>query len=406
MVLLTGFSSGLPLALTGSTLQAWMKNEGVDLGTIGMFSLVGLPYTLKFLWAPLMDRFQLPILGRRRGWMLLTLIALMAAVAALGTLDPKTNLLGVVCVAFLITFLSASQDIAIDAYRTELLTSEQRGAGSSVSNLGYRLAMLTSGALALILADHLPWNQVYLLMAAFHTIGIVAVLLSPEPAVVETKTTLAPGTSHWRQLGNSYLEPLKQFFSRCGAIEILIFVLIYKLDIVLAVALTTPFMLELGFSKTEIGAVTKGVGLFAGIIGSLAGGAWYAKLGLKKSLWIFGIVQGLSTLSFSVLAVVGKDNTVMAAVVGFENFCAGLATAPFIAFLMCLCDKRFTATQYALLSSFAAVTRVIAGAPTGFIAKALGWPWFFVFCAFTAIPGLVLIYFRFDDWKVENAKPN
>ncbi len=389
LMLLMGFSSGLPLALTGGTFQAWMSNSGIDIKTIGLFSLVGLPYTLKFVWAPLMDRYVPEILGRRRGWMLITQLALVAAIFTLVQANPQTQLSLVALLALCLAFFSASQDIVIDAYRTELMSAEERGAAAAISNLGYRLGMLASGALALGLADRLAWNIVYRLMAILMMVGILATLLAPEPGVE------APPP---KSLNEAVAQPFLQYFNRRGALEILAFIIIYKLDIVMASALTTPFMLGLGYSKTEIGFVTKGVGMAASIVGSLVGGVYYTKWGTKRSLIWFGIIQGLSTLSFGLLAAVGYNNTVMAGVVGFENFCAGLATAPFIAFLMSLCDKRFTATQYALLSSLAAVSRVIAGAPTGFLVAALGWQVFFVICAFLALPGLLLLHYRFAYW--------
>lgn len=324
--------------------------------------------------------------------MLITQAFLVLLIIGLGFSNPAKQPLLVAFLAFMIAFFSASQDIAIDAFRTELLASEERGAGASVSNFGYRLAMIVSGAIALILADHLPWSQVYALMALLVGIGILASFFADEPAV-EIRPPLS--------IRDAVMHPLTQFFQRKGAILILIFILIYKIDIVMAVALMTKFMMELGFTKTEIGAVTKTVGMISAIVGSLCGGALYARLGLKRSLWYFGIIQGFSTLSFAVLAEVGKNSLVMAGAVGFENFCAGLATAPFIALLMSLCDKRYTATQYALLSSFAAVSRVIAGAPTGYLVLAMGWTPFFILCALTAIPGLLMIHLFYDSWEIE-----
>jgi MFS transporter, PAT family, beta-lactamase induction signal transducer AmpG len=397
-VLLTGFSSGLPLALTAGTLQAWMSNEGVNLKLIGIFSLVGLPYTVKFLWSPFLDRFSPSVfgkvfLGRRRGWIFITQLLLAVSVFILSLTTPSSSPLLVALLALLISFFSASQDIEIDAYRTELLAQEERAMGSSVSIMGYRLAMLVSGAVALILSDSMPWSSVYQVMSFVLCLLMLSTLFMPEIEGIEIKP---------KTLKEAIIQPFVVFFGRSYSIEILLFILIYKIDIVMASALTTPFMLELGFSKTEIGSVNKIVGMIASIVGSLVGGALAIKYGLKKSLWRFGIIQGLSTLSFSLLAHVGKDNFVMGAVVGFENFCAGLATGPFIALLMTFCDKRYTATIFALLSSFAAMSRVFAGAPTGYLVDWLGWELFFAFCSLTAIPGLFLLYFRYDKWfKVE-----
>lgn len=389
-MLLLGFFSGLPLALTGSTLQAWMKDSNVDLKVIGLFSLVGLPYTLKFLWSPLMDRFAPHFLGRRRFWMLLSQGGLFVAIITLGFSDPGNVPTMVATFALVIAFLSASQDIAVDAYRTDVLSADERGPGAGVFTLGYRVAMIISGAVALILADHLAWHHVYSIMAALMLLGMITTLLSPRP----TDDALVP-----KSLREAVIDPFIDFFKRRSAHEILLFIVIYKIDIVMAVALTTPFMMDLGFTKTEIGAVQKLVGMIAAIVGSLVGGGLQVKLGLKRSLWWFGIIQGFATLSFALLAFIGKNNLAMATIVGFENFCAGLSTAPFVALLMTLCSKRFTATQYALLTSLAAVTRVFAGSPTGFLVEALGWEWFFVFCSLTAIPGLLLLRFRFDKWQ-------
>ena len=387
-VLLLGFSSGIPLALTGTTLQAWMATEKIDLTIIGVFSLVGLPYSVKYLWAPVMDRFIPPFLGRRRGWMLVTQLGLVLAIAAMAFSDPAgaTTLFAVL--AFLVAFVSASQDIVVDAYRTEVLEPVELGPGAGVHIMGYRIAMLTSGAIALILADRLPWKTVYLLMAGSLLVGAVASILSPEPALKEK-----PPAS----LKEAVVEPFIEFLSRPGAVGILLFVILYKLDVVMATALTTPFMLELGFSKTDIGAVTKGLGMAATIVGTLAGGAVVARVGMKASLWIFGILQSVSTLAFLVLARLGHHYPAMVAAIGLENLCSGMGTAAYAAFLMSLCNKRFTATQYAILTSLMALTRVLVGAPTGYLAKAYGWEVYFLVSMFAAIPGLLLLL-QYSRW--------
>ncbi len=387
-VLLLGFSSGIPLALTGTTLQAWMATEKIDLTVIGAFSLVGIPYTAKYLWSPLMDRFVPPFLGRRRGWMIITQAALMLAIGAMAFSEPAgaTTLFAVL--AFLVAFTSASQDIVVDAWRTEILEPVELGPGAGVHILGYRIAMLTSGAIALILADRLPWKTVYLLMAGSLLVGIVASLLAPEP-----RLKLKPPST----LRDAVAKPFSEFLSRRGAAEILLFIILYKLDVVMATALTTPFMLELGFTKTDIGTVTKGFGMVATIVGSLAGGAVVARTGMKASLWIFGVLQSVSTLSFLALARLGHHYPMMVTAIGLENLCSGMGTAAYAAFLMSLCDKRFTATQYALLTSLMAVTRVIVGAPTGYIAKTFGWEQYFLISALAAIPGLLLL-FRYSGW--------
>ena len=389
IVMILGFASGLPLGLTGGTLQAWMKTENIDLGTIGLFSLVGLPYTLKFLWSPLMDRYVPPLFGRRRGWMLLTQIGLIITIISLGFSDPKLTPQYVAFFAVCVAFFSASQDIAIDAYRTEVLSEEQLGAGASVYIMGYRLAMIVSGALALILSDHMSWSTVYFIMAMCMGVGILASVFGPEPVTTED----APKT-----LAEAVYKPFLEFFKRAGAVEMLIFILIYKMDVAFAMALTTPFMMDLGFSKTDIGAVTKGVGLVATIVGTLMGGALLSKWGIKKSLWIFGILQGLSGFTFFILARVGHNYPIMTAAICIENICSGLATAAFAAFMMNLCDKRFTATQYALLTSFMAITRILVQTPSGFIAKSLGWEMYFIVSILISIPGLLMLM-RFDKWQ-------
>jgi len=387
-ILLLGFSSGIPLALTGTTLQAWMATEKIDLTVIGVFSLVGLPYTVKYLWAPVMDRFIPPFLGRRRGWMILTQLGLVVAIAFMAFSNPAgaTTLFAVL--AFLVAFVSASQDIVIDAYRTEILEPAELGPGAGVHILGYRIAMLTSGALALILADRLPWKTVYLLMAGCLLVGAAASLLSPEPKLREK-----PPAS----LKEAVVDPFVEFLLRPGAVGILLFVILYKLDVVMATALTTPFMLELGFTKTDIGAVTKGLGMIATIVGSLTGGAVVARSGMKNSLWIFGILQSVSTLSFMALAHLGHHYPMMVAAIGLENLCSGMGTAAYAAFLMSLCDKRFTATQYALLTSLMAISRVVVGAPTGYLVRAFGWENYFLISALAAAPGLLLLL-RFSRW--------
>ncbi len=381
-ILLLGFSSGIPLALTGTTLQAWMATEKVDLTVIGVFSLVGLPYAVKFLWSPFMDRFVPPFLGRRRGWMLVTQFALVLLIGTMAFSDPRGATGAFAFVSLLVAFVSASQDIVVDAYRTEILTTEELGPGAGVHILGYRIAMLTSGALALILADQIPWKAVYLIMAGSLLVGAVASLLAPEPVLSER-----PPVS----LKEAVVEPLVEFLGRPGAGGILLFVILYKLDVVMATALTTPFMLELGFSKTDIGAVTKGLGMAATILGSLTGGAVVARAGMKASLWIFGVLQSVSTLAFVALAHLGHHYPAMVAAIGLENLCSGMGTAAYAAFIMSLCNKRFTATQYALLTSLMAITRVFVGAPTGYLARAVGWESYFLLSALAAAPGLVLL---------------
>lgn len=388
MVVLSGFSSGLPLSLTSSTMQAWMKDAGVDLTTIGAFALVGIPYSLKFLWAPVLDRYTLPFFGRRRGWIIVWQVFLAAMIAAMGLVDPKQNLGLLAVLAFLVAFGSASQDIVIDAWRTETLTPAEYGAGAGAQTIGYRAAMLVSGAVALALADALPWHTVYLLMAGTMALSIGYTLFAAEP-VIDAKPP--------RTLAEAAIFPLVEFLKRKGALENLAFIILYKLDVVMALALTTPFLQELGFTKTVIAGVNKGAGLAAVVAGTLVGGALLPKLGMKRALWIFGVMQGVATLSFLGLSVVGKSYALMVFAICADNFFSGMGTAAYAAFLMSLCNPKFTATQFALLSSLMALTRTVAAAPSGWLAEHLGWPMYFVLCTLAMIPGLALLT-RFDRW--------
>ena len=388
VVLLLGFSSGLPLALTGGTLQAWMKSVNVDLTLIGIFSMVSIPYTLKFLWAPVMDRFIPPFLGRRRGWMALTQGALILTISAMAFCDPSQSPAALAVIAFLVAFSSASQDIVVDAYKTEILVSSEFGAGAAVANLGYRIAMLVSQAFALILADHLPWRVVYLLMAATMLVGLLTSFFAPEPK----SSAKAP-----QSLKESVVEPFREFFQRKGAWELVSFIILYKLDVVVTLALMTAFMMDLGFTKTDIGAVSKGFGLVAVIVGTFVGGAWMSRIGIHRALWTFGILQGISGLSFYLLARLGHNYPMMVITIGCENFFSGMGNAAYAAFLMSLCNPKFTATQFALLTSLMALTRVIAGAPTGWLAKTVGWENYFIIAILLAIPGLLLLT-RYKVW--------
>ena len=384
-----GFSSGLPLALTSGTLQAWMTVEKVDLTLIGIFSLVGLPYTLKILWAPLMDRFSLPWLGRRRGWILLAQLLLAIGIGLLGWTRPADLPWLVAFLAFMVAFFSASQDVVVDAYRAEVLPKPELGAGAAISTVGYRLAMLVSGALALILSDHLPWAAVYGLMAVLMLLAGGFTFWAPEP---EEKIA-AP-----KSLQEAVWEPLASYFQRSGAVAMLFFIMVFKLGDAVAGAMTTPFLLDIGFSRTDVGTVNKGFGLVSTIVGTLAGGGLITRLGINRSLWIFGFLQALSNLSFTLVAVLGQNYPAMIAAIGIENLCGGMGTAAFVAFLMSLCDRRFTATQYALLSSLMAMSRVLAGVPTGFMAKSLGWPLFYAVSVLGAVPGIWLLT-RFAPWR-------
>jgi len=386
IVLLLGFSSGLPLALTAGTLQAWLAVEGVDFVTIGWFALAGQPYTYKFLWAPLMDRFQPPFLGRRRGWLALTQIALAALIVWLGTLSPRETPWLAAIAALAIAFLSASQDIVVDAYRTDVLQPHERGAGAAVSVLGYRVAMLVSGAGALVIADQwLGWHATYWLMAGLMVVGFAATWLAIEPP----GAAAAP-----RTLEQAVTEPLAEYFSRHGAWWMLALIVLYKLGDAFAGNLTTAFLLRgPGFTATEVGAISKGFGLAATIGGALAGGALMAKLRLYRALLLFGALQALTNLGFMALAASGKDYLQLYLVIGAENLCGGMGTAAYVALLMALCDRRFSATQYALLSALSAVGRVYVGPLAGYLVESLGWQFFF-FCTFLiALPGVCMLYF-------------
>jgi PAT family beta-lactamase induction signal transducer AmpG len=397
VVMLLGFSSGLPLALSGGTLQAWLAVAGVNIETIGLFALVGLPYTLKFLWSPLMDRFVPPFLGRRRGWMLATQMALMGAIAAMGSLSPENAPFALAALALILSFSSASQDIVIDAYRTDVLHEKERGAGAAVSVLGYRIAMLVSGALALILSDQIGWHSTYWVMASLMMVGMLATWIAPEP------------DGHIRppkDLEEAVWGPLKDFFSRHGAATLLLLIVLYKLGDAFAGTLTTAFLIRgVGFTATDVGTINKGLGMLATIGGALYGGALMARLGLYRALMLFGILQGVSNLTFMGLAMAGKSYGIMVLAVGVENLCGGMGTAAFVALLMALCNHRYTATQYALLSALAAVGRVFVGPPSGYIVEAVGWVAFFFLTFLVALPGLWLLWrLKEDITKLEHAK--
>ena len=384
LLLLLGFASGLPLALTAGTLQAWLAAENVDIVAIGWFALVGQPYTYKFLWAPFMDRYVPPFLGRRRGWLLLTQLLLAAAIAFMGTLTPADSAWLLGGTALGVAFLSASQDIVFDALRADWLEREERGAGAAVSVFGYRIAMLVSGAGALILADQwLGWRATYWLMAALMVVGMLATwyVVEPEPKRAAPRT-----------LDEAVVKPFAEFFSRQGALAMLALVVLYKLGDAFAGNLTTTFLLRgPGFSLTEVGAINKGFGLAATVFGALAGGALMAKMRLYRALLVFGALQALTNLGFMLLAASGKSYALMVTVIGLENLCGGMGTAAYVALLMALCDRRFSATQYALLSALSAVGRVYVGPVAGYLVAGFGWQPFFFFTFLIALPGLGLL---------------
>jgi len=387
LLLLLGFASGLPLALTGATLQAWLAVEGIDIRTIGWFALVGQPYVYKFLWAPLMDRYRLPFLGRRRGWLALTQVLLLVSIAIMGGISPREAPLVLAALAVVVAFLSASQDIVFDAFRADSLRAEERGAGAAVSVLGYRIAMLVSGGLALILVDNwLTWEQTFFLMAALMLVGLAATWAAEEPATPPS----AP-----RTLAEAIREPLGEYFARPAAIALLVLIILYKLGDAFAGTLTTAFLLRgAGFSLTEVGLVNKWLGVGATILGALAGGALMAKLRLYRSLILFGVLQALTNLGFMLLAIAGKSYPLMITVIAAENLCGGMGTAAFVALLMAMCDRRFSATQYALLSALASLGRVYVGPAAGALAAQFGWTTFFFFTFVVALPGLVMLWWQ------------
>jgi PAT family beta-lactamase induction signal transducer AmpG len=383
VALLMGFASGLPLLLTGSILQAWLKRSGIDLASIGVFALVGLPYTLKFLWAPLFDRYAPPLLGRRRGWMLATQGALAASLFALSLSHPAPgDLLPVSIAALLVAFFSASQDIVVDAYRRESLADVELGLGSALYVNGYRVGLLLAGAGGLILAGSYSYETMYRLMAVVMAACSIVTLLAPEPAQPAGGPT---------SLAEAVFLPFRDYFTRDGAWLALAFILLYKLGDTMAASMTTPFYLERGYSEAEIGAVVKLFGFWATIAGGTLGGIWILRIGMRRALWRFGLGQMLSTLGFVVLASVEPTRIALATVVAVENFTAGLGTAAFVGFMAALTDRRFTATQYALLSSLMGVPRVLISAPTGWLALTMGWPAFFALCTVLAVPGLLLL---------------
>lgn len=457
-LLLLGFASGLPLFLTTKTLQVWMTEEKVDLAVIGWFSLVALPYSLKFLWSPVLDRFVPPFLGRRRGWLAVTQVGLILAIAAIALQQPTQDLQVLqllALTALLIAFLSASQDIAGDAYRTDILKPQELEAGASLWVLGYRMALLATSFLALVLADYLPWQVVYLLMAAFMGVGLIATFWAPEPAdpdelanrsvqpikdiaflivgallLASLLGTFAlgyislPGL-YWllagvivawvitsfllpkqelsdnlarppQSLKDAIYLPFQEFLQRKGlgkASLVLVFILLYKLGDALVGNMANSFLVELGFSKSAIGAIQGGMGFLATTVGVLAGGAFLTKVGIYRSLWVFGGLQLLSNLGYYALAITGKNSSLLVLAINLENFCAGLVTVVTVAYLMSLCDHRFTATQFALFSSLIAISRDVLSAPAGQIAQVTGWSTFFLLTLVAALPGLLLLPF-------------
>lgn len=384
LLVVMGFSSGLPLALVRSTLSAWMTDAKVDLTTIGLFAAVTLPYSVKFLWAPAMDHVSLPFFGRRRGWALVFQLALIATLTLMAHVDPAADTATMALAALAVAAFSASQDIVLDAYRTDVLSPAERPAGATTFVLGYRIGMLISGAFALFLSDHMPWSVVYQLMAAFVVVGMIAVLVAPEPA--------AP-TKRPFSLNDIIVTPMRSFAARNGAGVALMFMLTFKLGEAFLGNLTTPFIKEVGFTNTELGTLHTLLGLAATIAGGLAGATILPRMGIQKGLIVFGSIQALTNVCYAALAVTGKSYAVLITAVIIDNAATGLGDAAFVAFLMGLCDKRFSATHYAVFSAVAAAPSRIFGASAGAMAKALGWPAFFLTTVAMAVPGIALAFF-------------
>jgi len=398
----TGFSSGLPLYLLFNLVPAWLRSEHVDLKTIGLFALIQFPYTWKFLWSPLLDRYVLPILGRRRGWMLLTQLGLLAVIASMGAFSPQSDLRTIAYIATLLAFLSATQDIVLDAYRRELLEESELGLGNAVHVNAYRIAGLVPGSLSLILADFLPWSIVFIITALFMLPGMAMTLMVKEPLNINSP----------KSLRDAVIEPFHEFITRQGwksALLILTFLFFYKLGDSMCTALATPFYMDMGFSKTQIGLIAKNAGLWPAVIGGLLGGLWMVKIGINRALWLFGIVQVVSIFGFFWLASVGYhaeittvELTQLAIVIGIEALGVGLGTAAFVAFIARTTHPAYTATQFALFTSLAAMPRTFANAATGWLVEAIGWTGFFLLCALLALPGMVLL-FKVAPWNGSNS---
>lgn len=396
----TGFSSGLPLYILLNLVPAWLRTEGISLKAIGAFALIQFPYTWKFLWSPLLDRYVIPVLGRRRGWMIVTQVGLLAVIAWLGSLSPNDDLTLIVYAATLLAFLSATQDIVLDAYRRELLEEQELGLGNSVHVNAYRVAGLVPGSLSLILADHLPWSAVFVVTAAFMLPGLAMALSVREPLT----RTAAPKT-----LRQAVVEPFREFVSRDtgwqGAALILAFIFLYKLGDSMATALATPFYLDMGYSKSDIGLIAKHAGLWPSVIGGLLGGLWMVKLGINRALWVFGVAQWVTILGFAWLAQAGpypaigaEERVALAVVIGLEALGVGLGTAAFVAFIARTTNRAYTATQFALFTSLAAVPRTFMNATTGWLVERMGWFGFYWLCVLLAVPGMLLL-FKVAPWR-------
>jgi PAT family beta-lactamase induction signal transducer AmpG len=392
-----GFTSGLPLFTLVYLVQAWLRTEGVNLKEIGLFALIQFPYTWKFVWAPLMDRYvpRLPGWhpGRRRGWMIVTQLLVGLAIGALGFVSPKQDIWTVAALTALVAFFGASQDIAIDAYRRELLADTEQGLGNAVFVNAYKIAALIPGSLGLILSDHLPWSTVFVVTAAFMLPGVVLTLVVKEPEIHGTPP---------RNLRDAIIDPFREFLGRDGwrtALLILGFIFLYKLGDTMATTLSTSFFLDIGFNKTQIGVIAKTVAFWASIAGGIVGGIWLMKIGIGRGLWIFGVLQIVSTLGFAWLAKIGPSPVALASLYGFETFATGLTTAAFVAYIASTTDPRYTATQFALFTSLASVPRTLASASSGFVVAQTGWFEYFMICAALSIPGMLLLP-KIAPWRL------
>ena len=389
----TGFTSGLPLYFLINLIPAWLRSEHIDLKTIGLMALIGLPFTWKFIWSPVMDAVRLPFLSRRRGWMLVTQIGLLLALAAYAFLNPHQHLPVIIGLSAVVAFFSASQDIVLDAFRREILPDEELGLGNSIHVNAYRIAALVPGSLSLILADRMPWGNVFIITALFMLPGLLMTLfLAKEP-------DLPPAAP--RTLVQTVVEPFQEFFSRKGtkqAALVLLFIFLYKLGDSMATSLATPFYLDMGFSKTDIGLIAKNAGLWPAVIAGILGGIWMLKLGINKALWLFGVVQVVTILGFVWLAGFGRFDTItlteqmmLAGVIGAEAVGVGLGTAAFVSYMARETNPAFTATQLALFTSLSAVPRTFINATTGYLIEWLGYVHFFWLCFILALPGMFLL---------------
>ncbi|OVE81415.1 AmpG family muropeptide MFS transporter [bacterium K02(2017)] len=411
-----GVSAGIPLFYIYHLIPAWLRSEGIDLKTIGLFALVGIPYTWKFVWSPVMDRFTPPFLGRRRGWMLITQIFCLLSMVSFGIWDPQQKIMFIAYTAAVLAFFSASQDIVLDAYRRELLPDEELGLGNSMYVNGYRAAVFIPGGLGLILADYLSWPMVHLSIALFMSIGIIKTFL-----IKEMDTNITPP----KTLKQAIIDPFSEFIKRDGvkqALLVLAFLFFYKIGDNMATALSTPFYLDLGFTKTQIGTMVKMINFWAMIVGGLIGGALIFKIGINKCLWLFGVVQMVTILGFAILAEVGNNLIVLGTVIAGEYLGVGLGTAAIVAFMARSTNKNFTATQFALLSSLIALPRTFANSITGFLIEGvkvgdgiyykffgeingMGYTNFFIFCTLMALPGMILLIWV-APWNTKSTTSN